>query len=63
MSFEIVRIVEQHLIMAATQPDPAKAVLERVGHSLENTYTALSELSGVPALTLWHRGVNLTTGS
>lgn len=35
--------------------DPATAVLERFGHAPENTYAALSELSGVPASTLWHR--------
>ena len=29
--------------------DPATAVLERVGYSPENTYTALSESRGVPA--------------
>jgi hypothetical protein len=52
---EIVRIAEQQLIMAAAPLDPAKVVLERVGHSLENTYAALCELSGVPASTLWHR--------
>jgi hypothetical protein len=37
------------------QVDAATAVLDRFGHSSENTYTALSELSGVPASTLWHR--------
>jgi hypothetical protein len=37
------------------QADAATAVLDRFGHSPENTYTALSELSGIPALTLWHR--------
>jgi hypothetical protein len=41
--------------MAAAQPDPAKVVLKRVGHSPENTYAALFELSGVPESTLWHR--------
>jgi hypothetical protein len=32
--------------------DPATTVLDRFGHSPENTYTALSELSGVPGSTL-----------
>ena len=41
--------------MAAASPDPAKVVLERIGHSPENTYAALCELSGVPESTLWHR--------
>jgi hypothetical protein len=52
---EIVRIAEQQLIMAAALLDLAKVVLERVGHSSENTYAARCELSGVPASTLWHR--------
>jgi hypothetical protein len=37
------------------QVDAATAALDRFGHSPENTYTALSELTGVPASTLWHR--------
>jgi len=41
--------------MASASPDPAKVVLERIGHSPENTYAALCELSGVPTSTLWHR--------
>jgi hypothetical protein len=49
------RIVEQQLIMAAAKIDPATAVLDRFDRSLEKTYTALSELSGVPASTLSHR--------
>jgi hypothetical protein len=47
--------MQNTLIMAAAPPDPAKIVLEGVGHSSENTYVALCELSGVPASTLWHR--------
>lgn len=35
--------------------DPATAVLNRFGHSRENTYQALSEANGVPASTLRHR--------
>jgi hypothetical protein len=41
--------------MAAASLDPAKVVLQRIGHSPENTYAALCELSGVPESTLWHR--------
>jgi hypothetical protein len=41
--------------MAAVTPDLAKVVLERIGHSLENTYAALCELSRVSESTLWHR--------
>lgn len=37
-----------------SQVDAATAVLDRFGYSPENTYTALFELSGVPASTLWH---------
>ena len=33
----------------------ARTVLERIGHSPENTYAALCKLSGVPESTLWHR--------
>src|SRR4030081_1543872 len=46
---------KQQSVMAAASPDPAKVVLERIGHSPENTYAALCELSGVPESTLWHR--------
>lgn len=35
--------------MTAMYMDPATAVLERVGYSPVNTYTALSESRGVPA--------------
>jgi hypothetical protein len=35
--------------------DPAKVILERIRYSPENTYTALCELSGVPATVLRHR--------
>ena len=35
--------------------DRATPVLDKFGSSLENNYTALSELSGVPTSTLWHR--------
>jgi hypothetical protein len=41
--------------MAASQPDPATFVLESIGHSPDNTYAELHELTGVPATTLWHR--------
>ncbi|KAG4427964.1 hypothetical protein IFR05_016554 [Cadophora sp. M221] len=41
--------------MAAAPLDPAKVILERIGHSSENTYAALCELSGVPGSALWHR--------
>jgi hypothetical protein len=35
--------------------DPATAVLDRYGHTAENSYRVLSDLSGVPASTLGHR--------
>jgi len=35
--------------------DPAAAALDRFGHSAENSYGALSNQSGVPLSTLWHR--------
>jgi hypothetical protein len=38
--------------MAAAQPDIAKFVLKRDENSLENTYAALLELSGVPESTV-----------
>jgi hypothetical protein len=44
------------------QLDPVIAVLNRSGHSPENTYAALSELSGVPASTLWHRDYGRAPG-
>jgi len=41
--------------MTAAHTDAATATLDRFGHSQESIYTALSELSGVPASTLRHR--------
>ncbi len=35
--------------------DPAAAALDRFGRSAENSYGALSNQSGVPLSTLWHR--------
>ena len=35
--------------------NPATAVLNRFGHSKDNTYATLSGLSRVPESTLWHR--------
>ena len=35
--------------------DPATAVLNRFGHSKENTYAHLSEKTGVASSTIWHR--------
>ena len=35
--------------------DPATAVLDRFGHSGENTYAHLSELGAVAQSTVWHR--------
>jgi len=35
--------------------DPAADVLDRFGHSVENGYAVLSEKSGVPLTTVWHR--------
>jgi len=34
--------------MAAASLDPAKVILERIGHSPENIYAALCKLNGVP---------------
>jgi hypothetical protein len=40
---------------APSKIDPAIAVLNRFGHSKDNTYATLSGLGGVPKSTLWHR--------
>jgi hypothetical protein len=41
---------------AVSKIDPATAALDRFGHSKDgSTYAALSELTGVPGSTLWHR--------
>ena len=37
------------------EKDPATVVLDRFGHSKENTYLALSLLANVPMSTIWHR--------
>jgi hypothetical protein len=52
---EIVNICTSKSVIAAASLDLAKVVLERIRHSLENTYAALCELSGVLESTLWHR--------
>jgi hypothetical protein len=49
------QLQKQQRTLAVASPDPAKVVLEKIGHSPENTYAALYELSGVPETTLWHR--------
>ncbi len=38
-----------------TDNDPAPAALDRFGHSAENSYGAISDRSGIPLSTLWHR--------
>ena len=41
---------------ALSKIDPATAAIDRFGHSKDgSTYAALSELTGVPGSTLWHR--------
>ena len=35
--------------------DAATTALDRFGHSRENTYAALSEITGAPESTIWHR--------